>query len=50
MEFIIVTGNELQNILLNISKKDINDRNWDVYGDTYSPINVMNKFNDVFLK
>ena len=43
-------GNELQNILLNISKKDINDRNWDVYGDTYSPINVMNQFNDVFLK
>lgn len=43
-------GGELKNILLNLSKKDLNDKNWDVYGDTYSPENVMNQFNEVFLK
>lgn len=40
----------LQFILQNIDRSDILRRNWDVYGDTYSPKNVMTQFNDVFLK
>ena len=43
-------GNDLKDILLNISKKDFENKNWNVYGDTYSPKNIMNQFNDVFLK
>jgi len=41
--------NDLKDILLNISKKDFETKNWDVYSDTYSPTNVMQQFNDVFL-
>ena len=42
--------NDLFSILMNISKSDIVDKDWDVYKDTYGPANVMQQFNDVFLK
>lgn len=40
---------ELMNIIINISKYDINKKNWDVYGDTYSPKNIMKDFKKTFL-
>lgn len=42
-------SNDLKTILLNIKKEDIYNRNWNAYGDTYSPVNVMNEFKTVFL-
>lgn len=41
--------NELQIILTNISFNDIDKQSWDMYGDTFSPKNVMGQFNQVFL-
>lgn len=41
---------DLKDILLNLDRNYIQSKNWDVYGDTYSPKNVMNQFQDVFLK
>lgn len=43
-------SSELTNIIINIDRKDITDKCWDVYGETYSPTNVMNQFNSVFLE
>lgn len=40
---------DLEQILLDITKDFINSRDWDVYKDTYSPENVMNQFKEVFL-
>ena len=40
---------ELIEILTNLSKQDIESKNWDVYSNTYSPANVMTQFNEVFL-
>lgn len=42
-------GNDLSNILLNLSKSDIINNDWDVYKDIYSPANVMKQFDDVFI-
>jgi hypothetical protein len=44
------TSTDLLDILLNLSNKDIANKNWDVYSNTYSPSNVMSQFDDVFLK
>jgi hypothetical protein len=41
--------NDILNILLNISKSDIINKDWDVYKDKYSPQNVMNDFEKIFL-
>lgn len=41
---------ELIDILINLNNQDLQSKNWDVYSDTYSPSNVMNQFNEVFLK
>jgi len=41
---------KLADIMTFLDKKDIAKHDWNVYGDTYSPLNVMNQFNDVFLK
>lgn len=42
-------GHQLLNILLNISKSDITDKDWDVYKDKYSAQNVMKEFDRLFL-
>lgn len=41
--------NDLRELLKNLDRNDILSKNWDVYGDTYSPVNVMNQFKNVFL-
>ena len=41
---------DLKQILLNITKEDIRDKNWDVYGNTFSPESVMKDFERLFLK
>ena len=41
--------NSLINILSNISVSDIKDKNWNCYTE-FTPENVMQKFNEVFLK
>lgn len=40
--------NSLYNILINIQKSDIEDREWNCYQE-FTPENVMNKFNNIFL-
>ena len=42
--------NSLYFILKNLDKEKIKNLNWDIYGETYSPKNVMNEFKEVFLK
>ena len=41
---------ELLDILLDIEHIDVATGEWNVYKDTYSPQNVMQQFNKVFLK
>ena len=41
---------DLVDILLDIDREELQEGNWDAYGDTYSPQNVMKQFNEVFLK
>jgi hypothetical protein len=41
---------DLVDIFTSLDHSNIKHVDWDVYGDTYSPKNVMNQFNDVFLK
>jgi len=43
-------GESLYNILVNLDKNDIIQKNWNVYGDDYSPKNVINQFQNIFLK
>lgn len=43
-------GTDLRDILLNVDKKYLNDNDWDVYKDIYSPKNVITQFDEVFLK
>lgn len=40
--------NSLYNLLLNINKNDLKDKEWNAYQE-YTPENVMNQFNNVFL-
>ncbi len=40
---------DISNILINISKKDIESKDWDVYKDRYSPSRVMSEFDNLFL-
>lgn len=41
--------NELYNLLNNISKQDVEDKDWNCYKE-FTPEKVMNKFNKIFLK
>jgi len=43
-------GSALETILKNISLRDFTDKEWDVYSNAYSAKNIMNQFNEVFLK
>jgi hypothetical protein len=36
-------------ILINLNKNEIANKDWDMYKDTYSPLNVMNMFANVYL-
>jgi hypothetical protein len=40
---------DIEHIFLNISKKDIQEKDWNCYRD-YEPEKVMNKFKEVYLK
>lgn len=42
--------NEIKSIFLNISKNDIENKDWDAYSQKFSSKNVMNEFNDIFIK
>ena len=48
--FYYTNDNDLYNLFSNISKSDFENKNWNIYGDTYSPLNIMNQFNEVFLQ
>ncbi len=41
---------ELTTYLLQIDKEYVRDVDWDCYSSRFSPTNVMNKFNEVFIK
>ena len=41
--------NDIVNILLNITKKDIEAKDWNAYRD-YTPEKVIKKFKEVYLK
>ena len=43
-------GEELISYLLQIDKSYVNDINWDCYSLKFSPQNVMNQFDEVFIK
>jgi hypothetical protein len=41
---------DLYNILINLDRQELLKQNWDIYGETYSPKNVINQFKNVFLE
>jgi len=41
---------ELVNILCNLNKKDLENKNWDAYSEKFNETEVMNQYNNVFLK
>jgi hypothetical protein len=41
---------DLTEIFLNLDKKEIEEKDWDMYKDIYSPVNIMNMFANVYLK
>jgi hypothetical protein len=47
--FFYKTEDDIKNLLLNISKDDLKDKNWNCYTE-YTPQNVMEKFKKIYLK
>lgn len=43
-------SNDLLDLLVNLDRKKLAQEDWDIYGDTYSPKNVIKQFEDIFLK